>query len=91
MDALIALVETKEFQRKSERLLSDEERAALLGHLAQRPDAGAVIPETGGIRKLRWGARGKGKRGGVRVIYYSIAPRCRSCSSRYMPRRKRAI
>jgi len=55
VDALIALVETKEFQRKSERGLSDEERSALLGHLAQHPDAGDVIPETGGIRKLRWG------------------------------------
>jgi hypothetical protein len=34
------------------------------------PDAGDVIPETGGVRKLRWPSRGKGKRGGVRVIYY---------------------
>ena len=34
------------------------------------PDVGDVIPETGGVRKLRWSARGKGKRGGVRVIYY---------------------
>jgi hypothetical protein len=38
--------------------------------LAKNPEAGAVIPESGGIRKLRWGLAGRGKRGGLRVIYY---------------------
>ena len=67
---MIGLVETKEFEERSERFLTEDERTALLTFLAQRPDAGVVIPETGGVRKLRWSARGQGKRGGVRVIYY---------------------
>ncbi len=42
----------------------------MISFLAANPEAGDVIPETGGGRKLRWRARGRGKRGGVRVIYY---------------------
>ena len=42
--------------------------------LAGRPDVGDVIPGSGGVRKLRWGATGRGKRGGVRIIYY-LRPR----------------
>jgi hypothetical protein len=38
--------------------------------LVQRPDAGAIIPGSGGVRKLRWAGSGRGKRGGLRVIYY---------------------
>ena len=41
----------------------------------QRPDAGKVIPGGGGLRKLRWSAGGRGKRGGVRVIYYWFTSR----------------
>ena len=39
-------------------------------YIAMNPDAGIVMPETGGVRKLRWRTRGRGKSGGVRVIYY---------------------
>lgn len=53
-----------------ERLLSADAHADLIEFLARNPDAGDVIPETGGVRKIRYGGRGKGKRGGVRVIYY---------------------
>ena len=42
----------------------------MVDFVAANPEAGRVIPETGGIRKLRWGAKGKGKRGGARIIYY---------------------
>lgn len=42
--------------------------------LVERPDAGKVIRGTGGLRKLRWGASGRGKRGGARVIYYWHPP-----------------
>ena len=51
--------------------LSDEQYGALQQALMQNPDAGRVIPGSGGVRKLRWAASGRGKRGGYRVIYYA--------------------
>jgi hypothetical protein len=51
-------------------LLNDNEYAALQWHLASNPNAGAVIRDTGGLRKVRWASGGSGKRGGVRVIYF---------------------
>lgn len=67
--------ETALFTRAVTTLLSDDEYAELQGTLVVNPEAGDVIKETGGLRKLRWGQqrRGKGKRGGVRVIYYWYA------------------
>jgi mRNA-degrading endonuclease RelE of RelBE toxin-antitoxin system len=50
--------------------LTDDERAALTDYVARDPEAGDLIPGTGGLRKLRWGGKGKGKRGGYRVIYF---------------------
>ena len=50
--------------------MTEGERETLLAHLSQHPEAGDIVPATGGVRKLRWAARGKGKRGGARVIYY---------------------
>lgn len=50
--------------------LVEEEYITLQWVLATHPEAGAIIPETGGLRKLRWSSKGKGKRGGVRIIYY---------------------
>jgi mRNA-degrading endonuclease RelE of RelBE toxin-antitoxin system len=50
--------------------LSDEDYGALQQALLQNPDAGPVIRGSGGVRKLRWAAPGRGKRGGYRVIYY---------------------
>jgi mRNA-degrading endonuclease RelE of RelBE toxin-antitoxin system len=58
------------FSRWIYEYLDEEEYAALEWALTLRPDAGAVVPGTGGVRKLRWSAAGRGKRGGVRVIYY---------------------
>jgi mRNA-degrading endonuclease RelE of RelBE toxin-antitoxin system len=51
-------------------LLDDDEYGALQAVLAVRPDAAVVIPGSGGLRKIRWAYKGRGKRGGVRVIYY---------------------
>jgi mRNA-degrading endonuclease RelE of RelBE toxin-antitoxin system len=67
--APMTVVETPLFLRKA-ALLSEGERAELLAFLGSNPEAGSVIPETGGIRKIRWAAPGRGKRGGFRVIYY---------------------
>jgi hypothetical protein len=67
--------ETEVFTRAVTTLLSHDEYAELQGILVVNPEAGVVIKETGGLRKLRWRqqSRGKGKRGGVRVIYYWYA------------------
>ena len=63
-------VETPVFTTAVTALLSDEEYRQLQIALLIRPEQGALIRGSGGLRKLRWGARGRGKRGGVRVIYY---------------------
>jgi mRNA-degrading endonuclease RelE of RelBE toxin-antitoxin system len=64
--------ETELFTRAATVLLSDDEYAELQGTLVVDPEAGDIIKGTGGLRKLRWSqhSRRKGKRGGVRVIYY---------------------
>jgi len=64
------IVETHIFTRQVLLLLSDDEYRLLQTVLANRPDTGVVIPSSGGLRKMRWGMMGRGKRGGVRVIYY---------------------
>ena len=63
-------VETPVFTAALRRLLPDEPYRALQLALVLRPEQGAVIPGSGGLRKLRWSAEGRGKRGGLRVIYY---------------------
>ncbi len=63
-------VETPTFTKRVLRLLNDESYGALQAHLAKRPDAGDIIRGGGGLRKIRWAAKGHGKSGGVRVIYY---------------------
>lgn len=61
---LHTVVETPEFPSGARRVLTDEERSRLIDFLAAHPAAGALMQATGGARKLRWGALGKGKRGG---------------------------
>lgn len=63
-------VETHIFTELVCASLSDEEYRALQIALVLRPEQGPVIPGSGGLRKVRWGAKGQGKRGGFRVIYY---------------------
>jgi mRNA-degrading endonuclease RelE of RelBE toxin-antitoxin system len=58
------------FTKSVTRLLDDEEYADFQCALAARPDLGKVIRGSGGLRKVRWALPGRGKRGGVRVIYY---------------------
>jgi hypothetical protein len=66
----MTVVETPAFIREASASLTEEERLDLITYLAANPDSGDLIPETGGGRKIRWRAQGRGKRGGVRVIYY---------------------
>lgn len=63
-------VETRQFTARVLTLLTDEEYRELQEELSKRPDLGVIIPGTGGLRKLRVGAAGRGKRGGARTIYY---------------------
>ncbi|OGT84115.1 MAG: addiction module toxin RelE [Gammaproteobacteria bacterium RIFCSPLOWO2_12_FULL_52_10] len=67
---MITVAETRMFQRKVARLLSEHEREDLVTYLAEYPNTGIIMEETGGIRKLRWARSGRGKSGGLRVIYY---------------------
>ena len=71
---MITVAETEQFQRKARRLLSDDEKIELIAYLSMQPNAGVIIQGTGGIRKLRWARGGRGKSGGVRVIYYFHSP-----------------
>ena len=66
----MTFVETKLFTELVQEYLSDDEYAALQQSLIVSPEAGDVIPGSGGVRKLRWGVGGRGKRGGLRVIYF---------------------
>ena len=67
---MYTFIETKLFTRLVQRYLSDQEYAELQKALMVNPEAGKVIPGSGGVRKLRWRAQGRGKRGGYRVIYF---------------------
>ena len=56
--------------RQAEDVWDDAEREAFVNFIAGDPEAGDIIPETGGVRKIRWSRAGTGKRGGTRVIYF---------------------
>lgn len=66
----MVFIETSLFTKLLHHYLSDEEYHALQWYLIDNPDVGDVVRGSGGVRKLRWSIAGKGKRGGVRVIYY---------------------
>lgn len=69
---MVLFIETPTFTRMIVALLSDDEYAALQADLAVNPERGDLIRGGGGIRKLRWAAQGRGKSGGIRVIYYWV-------------------
>lgn len=64
------VIETPVFAKYAEAIWNDEERETFVDWIAAHPTAGDLIPETGGLRKLRWTRPGMGKRGGSRVIYF---------------------
>ncbi len=68
--ALMEFIETPTFTRLVLDLMEDEDYTKLQAALAKRPDVGKIIPGGGGIRKMRWAGSGRGKRGGLRIIYY---------------------
>ena len=66
----MVFIESQIFSRLVDRYLSEEEYRGLQQHLAARPESGHLIRGSGGARKVRWATEGRGKSGGVRVIYY---------------------
>jgi mRNA-degrading endonuclease RelE of RelBE toxin-antitoxin system len=72
---VFSFIETQLFTRLVKQYLSDEQYSQLQQALIDNPELGPVIAGTGGVRKLRWAAQGRGKRGGYRVIYYVRRPK----------------
>ena len=68
---MLTVVETLLFQKQWPLYWTEEERGEFAAYIAESPDAGAVVPESGGIRQVRWRRAGTGKSGGVRVIYFT--------------------
>lgn len=63
-------IETSVFTRRIEKHLDDDSYRLLQHTLILRPDIGKLIQRSGGLRKMRWKSKGRGKSGGVRIIYY---------------------
>ena len=68
---MLTVVETLLFQKQWPIYWTEEERGEFATYIAESPDAGDVVPKSGGIRKVRWRRAGSGKSGGVRVIYFT--------------------
>lgn len=66
----MVFIETSMFTKLILQYLSDDEYHALQWYLHQHPDTGDIVKGSGGVRKVRWAQPGKGKRGGIRVIYF---------------------
>lgn len=68
---MYTIIETSLFSTDSRIIWDEDERGAFCAWLIQHPEAGTVIPGSGGCRKVRWSRTGTGKQGGVRVIYFN--------------------
>jgi len=68
---MYTIIETPTFEMDARQIWTEEERSAFFVWLATHPESGVLIPGSGGCRKVRWSAAGSGKRGGVRVIYFT--------------------
>jgi mRNA-degrading endonuclease RelE of RelBE toxin-antitoxin system len=69
------VIETPTFQKQVEKIWKQTEREAFIDWIAVNPTSGDVIPGAEGARKIRWAVAGRGKRGGVRVIYFNLTPK----------------
>lgn len=68
---LLTIYETPTFVAEAAKIWSAEERLAFFAWIAREPEAGVVVPGSGGCRKVRWSRPGMGKQGGARVIYFA--------------------
>jgi len=72
---MFSFVETTLFSRLVQEYMTDQEYSQLQGELIKNPEAGFVVRGSGGVRKLRWRAKGRGKRGGFRIVYFVRRPK----------------
>ena len=63
-------IETTIFTKLMQKYLTDDEYRVFQWHLLLNPEAGDIVRGSGGVRKIRWAPKGKGKSGGVRIMYY---------------------
>lgn len=70
---MFTVIETPTFQKEAAKVWTEAERMDFITWIAENPTAGDVIPGAEGARKVRWSVQGKGKRGGVRVIYFNLS------------------
>ncbi|OBX05287.1 hypothetical protein QV06_03560 [Gallibacterium genomosp. 3] len=69
---MYTIIEQESFKKKADQVWSEEERGDFFTFLIENPLAGAVIPNANGLRKIRWQGSGRGKRGGLRIIYFNL-------------------
>ncbi|MGV6988443.1 hypothetical protein ACWA5Z_05530 [Testudinibacter sp. P80/BLE/0925] len=69
---MYTIIERPQFQHKVKAIWTEDERLEFFSYISQYPLSGDVIPHSDGMRKVRWQASGKGKRGGARVIYFNL-------------------
>ena len=68
---MLTVIETPLFQKQWPLYWTEDERGAFAAYISEQPDAGDVVPSSGGLRKVRWRRQRSGKSGGIRVIYYT--------------------
>jgi hypothetical protein len=86
---MFTFIETKLFSRLADEYLPDDQLSRLQSYLNESPEAGDIIRESGGVRKLRWGATGRGKRAGFESFTTCDRGRARSGCLRCTPRMRR--
>ncbi len=69
----MVIIETRTFTKRIEKMMKDDEYRLLQEALIKKPDIGAILKGSGGLRKARWKLEGKGKSGGIRIIYYWVS------------------
>lgn len=71
---MLTVIESEVFREWAAKVWADDEREAFIDFISVNPEAGDVIKSSGGLRKVRWSRKGKGKSSGVRVIYFTRLP-----------------
>lgn len=86
---VLTIFETPTFVAEASKIWTEEERLEFFAWLANEPEAGDVIPRSGGCRKVRWARSGMGKQGGSRVIYFARLAEGELCMLLVYPKSKR--